>query len=52
MTKGKVRSRIVLSPRNAKRLATMLQANIVEYEKKFGVLTDEGNFPSIRFSGN
>ncbi|MEN2998321.1 MAG: DUF3467 domain-containing protein [Brevinematia bacterium] len=34
----RVVSRIVLNPRNAKRLAGLLSNNIVEYEKKFGVI--------------
>lgn len=34
----KVVSRIVLNPKNAKRLAGLLSNNIVEYEKKFGVI--------------
>lgn len=31
-------SRIILNPRNAKRLAGLLSNNIVEYEKKFGII--------------
>jgi hypothetical protein len=31
-------SRIVLNPRNAKRLATLLSSNVSEYENKFGVI--------------
>lgn len=31
-------SRIVLNPRNAKRLAGLLSNNVVEYEKKFGII--------------
>ncbi|MCP4051231.1 MAG: DUF3467 domain-containing protein [bacterium] len=34
--KGKVRSRILLSPRNAKLLAELLFANIKKYESSFG----------------
>ncbi|MFT5170367.1 MAG: hypothetical protein ACI9BD_000134 [Candidatus Marinamargulisbacteria bacterium] len=40
-TKGKIRSRVILSPNNAKRLAEMLQANIREYEEKVGSISDE-----------
>jgi hypothetical protein len=31
-------SRIVLNPRNAKRLATLLSSNVSEYENRFGVI--------------
>ena len=31
-------SRIVLNPRNAKRLATLLSSNLSEYENRFGVI--------------
>ncbi|MFN4244793.1 MAG: DUF3467 domain-containing protein [Brevinematia bacterium] len=34
----KVVSRIILNPRNAKRLSGLLANNILEYEKKFGVI--------------
>ena len=34
----RVVSRIVLNPKNAKRLAGLLSNNIVEYEKKFGTI--------------
>jgi hypothetical protein len=31
-------SRIILNPRNAKRLATLLSSNVSEYENRFGVI--------------
>ena len=34
--KASVRSRIILSPEHAKRLAMALQENIVRYERQFG----------------
>jgi hypothetical protein len=50
--KGKIRSRIILSPKNAKRLSQMLQANIKDYENKLGPINEEPNPPGIRFSFN
>lgn len=50
--KGKVRSRILLSPRNLKRLAILLQANINDYEQKFGLITEEPQLPGIKLSIN
>ncbi|WP_303720328.1 DUF3467 domain-containing protein [Malonomonas rubra] len=41
--KAKVRSRLITSPRHAKRLLLALQNNVVSYEKKYGVINlDEG----------
>ena len=50
--KGKVRSRIILSPKNAKRLALMLSDNIKKYEEKCGPITDEPQLPGIQLSPN
>ena len=50
--KGKIRSRVILSPNNAKRLAIMLEKNIREYENKVGPITEETQPPGIRFSFN
>lgn len=50
--KGKVLSRVILSPRNAKRLAEMLARNVVDYEKKLGPIVEGGNFPGINLSIN
>jgi len=51
--KGKIRSRVILSPRNAKRLSQILLKNINDYESKFGDI-DENNNPStgIKLSFN
>jgi len=38
MTRAKVRSRLITSPRHAKRLLRALQHNLENYEKKFGVI--------------
>ena len=38
--KGKVKSRIIMTPQNAKRLLKAMQDNISKYEKKFGVIDD------------
>lgn len=50
--KAKANSRIILSPGNAKRLIGLLQANILEYEKQFGPITDEPQRPGITLSVN
>ncbi len=38
--KGKVRSRIIMTPHNAKRLMKAMQDNIAKYEKTFGAIMD------------
>ncbi|MGB0915817.1 MAG: DUF3467 domain-containing protein [Crocinitomicaceae bacterium] len=38
--KGKVRSRIIMTPQNAKRLMKAMQDNISKYEQTFGVIMD------------
>lgn len=50
-TKGQVRSRVILSPRNAKRLMTMMQENIATYESKFGIITEDPQ-AGVQFSFN
>lgn len=44
--KGKVRSRVIMSPQNAKKLLGALQDNISKYEQNFGVI-EEGNLPPM-----
>lgn len=46
MPKGKVRSRIIMTPQNAKRLMFALQENITKYEQNFGYI-EEGNPPQM-----
>lgn len=36
--KAKVQSRLITSPRHAKRLLLALQGNVVSYEKRYGVI--------------
>ena len=50
--KAKVRSRVIMSPHNAKRIANMLMANIQHYESQFGPLSDGPAFPSIKLTNN
>ncbi len=38
--KGKVRSRVVMTPQNAKRLMKALQENIQKFEQNFGSIDD------------
>lgn len=49
--KARIRSRLVLSPRNAKRLAKLLTASVVDYESKHGPITDESG-PHITLNYN
>jgi hypothetical protein len=44
--KGKVRSRIIMTPQNAKRLLEALQDNIARYEQSYGRI-DTGNTPPM-----
>ncbi len=41
--KGKVKSRIILTPEHAKRLAKALEDNIKKYEETFGPIKDHEN---------
>ena len=52
MNKGKVASRVILSPKNAKRLAMMLQDQIKKYEEKIGPIDDAPQLPGINLSFN
>jgi len=49
--KARIRSRLVLSPRNAKRLARLLAGSVADYEAKHGPITDESG-PSITLNYN
>lgn len=44
--KGKVRSRVIMNPINAKRLLEALQDNIAKYESSYGTI-DTGNAPPM-----
>lgn len=51
--KAKVRSRVILSPQNAKRLLRALNDNIQKYEQAHGVIvdTETAPFPPMNFGG-
>jgi hypothetical protein len=53
MPKAKVRSRVVMSPQNAKRLMRALAENVQKYEQMNGVIndTDAPPFPPMNFGG-
>lgn len=53
MPKAKVRSRVIMSPQNAKRLMRALAENIQKYEQANGVITDTEStpFPPMNFGG-
>ncbi len=42
--RARVRARIIVSPRHAKRLLRALEANVVRYEERFGRIDDAGPF--------
>lgn len=44
--KGKVRSRIIMTPQNSKRLMEALKDNISKYEQQYGTI-DTGNTPPM-----
>lgn len=50
--KAKVRSRVIISPRNLKKLAQLLTAQIKEYEGKFGAIKDDTGTNAIPFNLN
>jgi hypothetical protein len=51
MPKGKVRSRVIMTPENAKRFLQALSDNIEKYEENFGRISDSnnGNLPPMSF---
>jgi len=51
MPKGKVRSRVIMTPENAKRFLLALSENIKNYEQTFGVIEEKGNpqMPPMNF---
>jgi hypothetical protein len=50
MPKGKVRSRVIMTPQNAKRFLHALADNISKYEQNFGVIEDpQAGVPPINF---
>ena len=54
VTKAKVKSRIVMTPEHAKRLALALQDNLIKYENQFGeiCLPERGGYiPGTPFKG-
>ena len=50
--KAKIRSRVILTPKNAKRLADLLNEQLAEYEKNIGPITGDTNPPHIDLSIN
>lgn len=53
MPKAKVRSRVVMSPQNAKRLMRALADNIQKFEQHHGVISENDStpFPPMNFGG-
>jgi hypothetical protein len=51
MPKGKVRSRVIMTPQNAKRFLKALTENIQNYENTFGVIedVDQNQMPPMNF---
>ena len=46
MPKGKVRSRVIMTPQNAKRFMRALIENVQNYEQHFGII-DDSNAPVV-----
>lgn len=50
MPKGKVRSRVIMTPQNAKRFLFALTENIQKYEQSFGLIDDpQSGMPPMNF---
>ena len=51
MPKGKVRSRVIMTPQNAKRFMRALIENIQKYEQSFGLIEENDNqgMPPLNF---
>jgi hypothetical protein len=50
MPKGKVRSRVIMTPQNAKRFLQALNENIQKYEQNFGAIDDpQSGMPPMNF---
>ncbi len=49
MPKAGVKSRIIMTPDNAKRLLSALNENVMKYEKTFGVIKEK-DVPKIPFT--
>ena len=51
MPKGKVRSRVIMTPQNAKRFMRALIENVQKYEQSFGVIEEHDNqgMPPMNF---
>jgi len=50
MPKGKVRSRILMTPQNAKRFLQALADNLQKYEQNFGPIEDpQSGIPPMHF---
>lgn len=50
--KGNLLSRLVISPRNIKRLSQLLAAQVQEYEDKFGIISEDHTKPEIKLNFN
>jgi hypothetical protein len=51
MPKAKVRSRVIMTPQNAKRFMRALIDNVQKYEQNFGMIeeNDQNNMPPMNF---
>ena len=52
VNKGLIQSRIIMTPKNVKRLIKMLGKQLAEYEKNIGPIDDEPQLPSIDLNFN
>ena len=52
LKKGNVHSRVILTPRNVKKMIHLLKTQLEDYESKFGIITQEGVVPGFPISFN
>lgn len=50
--KGNLLSRLILSPRNIKRLSYLLSSQVKEYEGKFGIISEDNSKPEVQLNFN
>ncbi|MBT5954285.1 DUF3467 domain-containing protein [bacterium] len=52
MKKGKIRSRVIISPNNVKKLVDLLGKHLDDYEDRYGAISDTDGNPNFRISFN
>lgn len=52
MKKGKIRSRVIISPNNVRKLVELLSKHLDDYEDRYGSISDTDGNPNFRISFN